>query len=155
MKRIFVLIAAALLSSSVAFAATSTTPVFQIRLVLDAPSKDSEPMTIVSSESKEVVNVQKAILLDHTAVKSAGVRSDHLGHAQIEVTFTAEGRKRFAELTRENVGHRLAIVIDGRLYCAPVIRTEVPGGKAEISGNFSKEEAHLLAAKIIEAIKKN
>ena len=155
MKKLLPLMAACLFTSASAFAATSASPVFQIRLVLDAPSGDSEPMTIVSKERKEVVNVQKTVLLDQTALKSAGVRTDKLGHAQIEIVFTDQGRKQFAEITREKVGQRLAIIIDGQLYCAPMIRTEIPGGKAEISGSFSKEEANALAAKIIGAIKKH
>jgi preprotein translocase subunit SecD len=154
MKKILPLMAACLMISAAAFAAPSTSPVFQIRLVLEAPSGDSEPMTIVSKEAQEVVNVQKLVLLDQTALKSAGVRTDEFGHARIEVTFTAEGRKRFAKITREQVGQRLAIIIDDRLYCAPTIRTEIPGGKAEISGSFSQEGAKALAAKIVAAIKK-
>ena len=155
MKKILPLMAACLITSAAAFAAPFTSPVFQIRLVVDAPSGDSEPMTIVSKERKEVVNVQKPVLLDQTAVESVGVRTDELGHAQIEITLSDEGRKRFAEITRENVGGRLAIIIEGRLYCAPTIKTEIPGGKVEISGSFSKDEANVLAAKIIEAIKKH
>ena len=155
MKKFLPLMTACLITSAAAVAAPSTTPVFQIHLVLDAPSGDSEPMTIVSKERKEVVNVQKTVLLDQTALKSAGVRTDELGHAQIEITFTDQGRKRFAEITREQVGKRLAIIIDGRLYSGPTIRTQISGGKTEISGSFSKEEANALAAKIIEAIKKH
>src|SRR2546423_4593822 len=113
----------------------------EIRLFLDAPSADSEPMSLVSEKTNEVLNVQRTVLLDETAVKSAGVRTDAFGQSQIEITFNDEGRKRFAEVTREKVGRRLAIVIDGRLYCAPVIRMEIPGGKAEISGGFTKEQA--------------
>jgi SecD/SecF fusion protein len=77
-----------------------------------------------------------------------------LGHPQIEITFSEEGRKRFAEITRQKLGQRLAILIDGQLYCAPTVKTEIAGGKAEISGSFSKQEANALAAKIIQAIKK-
>ena len=80
------------------------------------------------------------------------METDTSGHSRIEITFSDEGRKKFAEVTREKIGQRLAIVIDGQLYSAPTIRTEIPGGKAEISGNFSKEEANVLAAKIIQAI---
>ena len=154
MKTFLSFITACLITTA-AFAATSGSPVFQIRLVREAPSGDTEPMTIVSKEKKEVLNVQKTVLLDESAVKSAGVRTDASGHPQIGITFRDEGGKRFEEITREKVGQRLAIIIDGRLYCAPIIRTEIAGGKAEISGNFSKAEANTLAAKIIDAIKKH
>ena len=129
-----------------------TSSVLQIRRVVDTSSGDSQPMSIVSKETKEVVNVHRTVLLDETALKSVGVRTDNLGHSTIEITFSAEGRKRFAEITRENVGQRLTIVIEGQLYCAPTIKTEISGGRAEISGNFSKDEANVLAG--IERIKK-
>jgi len=155
MKEMLPLMAACLITWSMAFAAPSNSPVFQLHLVLDAPSGDSVPMTVVSKERKEVMNVEKAVLLDQTALKSAGVRTDESGHPRIEVAFTDQGRKRFAEITREQAGQRLAIVIDGRLYSAPRIRTEIPGGKAEISGSFGKEEANALSAMIIAAIKRH
>jgi preprotein translocase subunit SecD len=125
---------------------------FQMHLVLDAPSSDSTEMSIVYKPErptrKQVLNVQNTVLLDQTALKSAKVEKDNLGQPQIAITFTENGRKRFAEVTRQSVGKRLAIVIDGQLYSAPVIRTEIPGGKAEIVGDFSEQEAQELVAKI-------
>jgi preprotein translocase subunit SecD len=51
------------------------------------------------------------------------------------------------------VNQRLAIVLNGQVYAAPVIRTEITGGKAQVTGHFTDEEANLLAAKINEAIR--
>jgi preprotein translocase subunit SecD len=51
----------------------------------------------------------------------------------------------FQELTRENVKKRLAIVLDDSIYSAPVIQEEIPGGRAQITGQFSTEEARDLA----------
>ena len=53
---------------------------------------------------------------------------------------------------KENINKRLAIVLDGHLYSAPVIRSEISGGKAQITGSFTEEEANALAAKINDAI---
>ena len=55
-------------------------------------------------------------------------------------------------LTKENLNKRLAIVLDGHLYSAPVIRSEISEGKAQITGSFTEEEARELAAKINNAI---
>ena len=154
MKTLLRSIMALLISVASLIAASSLPPPFQLRQVLDAPSSDSEPMSIVSKEKKETINVHKTVLLDQTALKSARVQKDALGHPQIQITFSDEGRKRFAEITREKIGQRLAIIIDGQLYCAPTIRSEIPGGKAEISGSFTKEEAKVLAAKIIQSVPK-
>jgi hypothetical protein len=70
------------------------------------------------------------------------------GEPKIEITFTDEGRRRFAEVTRQNIGRRLAIIIDGRAYSAPKMMAEIPGGRVEISGNFTQEQATDLARKM-------
>jgi preprotein translocase subunit SecD len=133
-------------------APASASPIFQMRLVADAPSSESTEMSIIhqteSLPRKEVLYVQTAVLLDQTALKSAKVETDGLGHPQIAITFTEKGQQEFAEVTRQNIGKRLAIVIDGRLCSAPRIMTEIPGGKAIVSGNFSATEAEQLVAKI-------
>lgn len=138
-------------------AATPDSTAFQMRLVLDAPSRDSTQMSVVqkteSPAQKEVLYVQNAVLLDQKALKSAKLIKDSFGHPQIAVAFTKSGQERFAEVTRDNVGKRLALVIDGQLYSAPVIRTEIPGGTANISGNFSEPEAKDLVTKINASLK--
>jgi SecD/SecF fusion protein len=102
-----------------------------------------------------MLHVQHLVLLDQSALKSATVTTNQPdGSPRIAIAFTDDGKKRFAEVTRQNVGRRLAIVIDGQLYCAPKIMTEIPGGTAEITGGFSQQEAKELAAKITESIGK-
>ena len=76
------------------------------------------------------------------------------GRPQIEILFTDAGGKRFAEVTREGRGRRLAIIIGGQLYSAPQIMSEIAGGRAEISGSFSEQEARDLAARLTESLPK-
>ncbi len=128
---------------------------FEIRSVLDAASSDSEeltcthPGTAPGKKVDEKLQVQKKTLLDRSAIKSAAVqRSAVSGAPEIAITFTERGSKRFAEVTRDHVGHRLAIVIDGKVYSAPKIMMEISGGKAVISGSFTEEEATQLAARL-------
>ena len=157
MKKLILMVAAGFLLASAMAADRSAAPVFQLRLVLDTPSSETEQMTVVQENKdlpKVVHNVEKKVVLDQTALKSASVQKDSLGQPQIEIVFTPEGQKRFAEVTRENVGKRLAIVIDGQLYSAPLIRDEIAGGKAVISGSFNEAEAQKLARRIAEAVKK-
>ncbi|MDR0728435.1 MAG: protein translocase subunit SecD [Puniceicoccales bacterium] len=75
------------------------------------------------------------------SVQSAQVMINAYGGYEISLSLTAEGRERFAEVTRRNVGHQLAIVLDGKPYSAPVIRQAIEGGQASISGDFSQREA--------------
>ncbi len=102
----------------------------------------------------ETLNVQRTVLLDQTALQSAKSSADGLGQPLIEINFTDDGGKRFAEVTRQNLGQRLAIIIDGQVYQAPVIHGEISGGKAQISGRFSKAEATDLVAKINRSLRK-
>jgi hypothetical protein len=106
------------------------------------------------AKKPEKLYVRKTVLLDQTAVKSAKAVRDNLGKPQINVRFTDAGRKRLAEVTRQSIHQRLAMVLDGRLYAAPVIQSEITGGEAVISGNFSDQEADTLAQKINDALAK-
>ncbi len=67
------------------------------------------------------------------------------GQPVVSFSLTLEGAEIFADVTRNNVGRRLAIVLDGRVKSAPVINSEIPGGRGEISGKFTYEEANFLA----------
>jgi preprotein translocase subunit SecD len=75
---------------------------------------------------------------------------------QSEIAFelNAAGQKRFAEVTRQHIGKRLAIIMDGQVCSAPVIRSEITGRKGQISGNFTQEQARELSNKINRALKK-
>ncbi|MBF0382700.1 MAG: protein translocase subunit SecD [Magnetococcales bacterium] len=61
------------------------------------------------------------------------------------VTFNRLGARKFSQLTGETVGQRMAIVLDDTVYSAPVIREKIAGGRAQITGNFTPEDAHDLA----------
>jgi len=124
-----------------------------MRLVADASSEESEEMVVVGT-GKETLPVLKKVLIDQKDLKSVRVSKDQLGHPQIEIRFTDEGKKRFADVTRDSIGKRLAIVIGGRLYSAPKIMTEISGGRAMISGSFSEQEAKELADRITQSLKK-
>ena len=127
---------------------------FQLQLVLDGPGENTEPMTNnASGAGGETLHVQKTPLLDYTAISSATVtRNQSSGAPEIGIEFSEEGKELFAAITKENLNRRLAIVLDGHLYSAPVIRSEVSGGKAQITGHFTEEEARALTAKINDAI---
>jgi preprotein translocase subunit SecD len=70
---------------------------------------------------------------------------DQLEGPVVQVTLDGDGARRFDELTAANVGRRLAIVLDGTVYSAPVIQERIPGGRAQITGNFNMKEARDLA----------
>jgi preprotein translocase subunit SecD len=83
--------------------------------------------------------------LERNLIKSAMVVRDNLGRPQIDFTMQPEAATAFDVVTRENVGRRLAIVMDGKLYSAPVIQSAIETGRGQISGHFESSEAFELA----------
>ena len=81
-------------------------------------------------------------------MKNATVVVDSGGNPEIDVRLTDDGAKRLAEVTRRNIGKRLALVVDGKLYEAPRIASAITGGEALITGHLTKEEAENLATRI-------
>jgi len=63
----------------------------------------------------------------------------------VAVDFNKDGAKKFARITEVNIERNLAIVLDGRVQSAPVIKSKIPDGHAVIEGNFTMEEAKNLA----------
>jgi hypothetical protein len=121
---------------------------FQMSMVSEAPSADSRKMVLSdkSSSRQDVLNVGKTPVLDLTGVKSAEVGSaDH--RFSIRITLTEEAGRRIFAVTRQNIGKRVAFIIDGKVFFAPVIR-EPFSDRLEISGNFTEPEAKEIVSKI-------
>ncbi len=71
---------------------------------------------------------------------------DQLGRPVVIIEFNTEGRDKFGKLTEQNVGRRMAVVLDGEVYSAPVIRTAIYGSCEISGGNMSITEAEELAS---------
>jgi SecD/SecF fusion protein len=95
----------------------------------------------------EIVVVKKRAEtgLSGSIVKSAGMGRGNLGEPIIEFELTDAAGIRFGDVTRNNIGRRLAIVLDEQLYSAPRINSEIDN-RGEITGHFTPEEAQKLAA---------
>jgi len=79
-------------------------------------------------------------------VTDARVGTDpYTGEFEVNMSMNSEGAKRWANLTRENVGEAIAIVLDGLVYSAPTVSEEIKGGSSSISGSFTQAEAEDLS----------
>jgi SecD/SecF fusion protein len=78
-------------------------------------------------------------------IRSAYVTRDRMNRPEIGFQFDDEGKKAFADLTATNIGRQLAILVDGEVYSAPVIRSEIRNGSGVIAGNFTDKDAFELA----------
>jgi len=90
--------------------------------------------------------LKSKMLLSGDALESAKVQiGDRFGTPYVSMKFNAQGARDFERITGENVGKRLAIVLDGNVYSDPVIKQRIAGGQATIEGSFSMEDARDLA----------
>ena len=92
--------------------------------------------------------LKKEALLTGDSLKNARAESGmgSLGNEiHVSMEFDSDGAKTFGKITGDNIGKRLAIVLDDKVYSAPVVRDRIPSGKAIISGNFGMKEANNLA----------
>ena len=63
----------------------------------------------------------------------------------VTMAMNSDGARRWAQLTKQNIGHAIAIVLDNYVYSAPNVNSEITGGRSEISGNFTPEQTKDLA----------
>ncbi len=110
----------------------------------DEPSFGTEKL--ISEDGLEELIISKRIILSGENLVDAQPRMDNQSN-QTVVSFTLDrvGSKRFGKATSEGVGKRLAIVLDGKVISAPVIRDSILSGSGQISGNFTFQSATDLA----------
>lgn len=83
--------------------------------------------------------------LEGDVVTNATVENDPLGNPEVVLIMNSSGAKKWADLTAENIGSNVAIVLDNYVYSAPTVQSEIRGGRSSISGRFSPEQASDLA----------
>jgi len=100
-----------------------------------------------SEEDNEPLLLDKLTVLTGENLTNAAVRFDQsqFNEPLVTLQFNAAGSKKFADITSNNVGKRLAIVLDGKVQSAPRIKEAIPSGEAVITGRFSPDKAQDLA----------
>ncbi|WP_057936831.1 protein translocase subunit SecDF [Algoriphagus resistens] len=83
--------------------------------------------------------------LEGDVVTDARQALDQSSRPAVSMQMNAEGARKWRKLTAENIGRRIAVVLDDYVYTAPVVNGEIPSGQSEISGNFTLQEAQDLA----------
>ncbi|WP_131193859.1 protein translocase subunit SecD [Lichenihabitans psoromatis] len=125
-----------------------TTAKLEFRLVADpgANPADIEDLPNYKSDSPGTTPVQRQIMVQGEDLTDASPGFEQqTGQPVVNFRFNLRGGQQFGQVTSENVGKRFAIVLDGKVVSAPVIRGAIPGGSGQISGGFTVEEANNLA----------
>jgi preprotein translocase subunit SecD len=97
------------------------------------------------SETKVPLEEKTVLTGQYITDAKVGIGGRSFGEAHISLDFDPQGAKLFDHLTAENVGRKLAIVLDGVVYSDPVIKERIPNGTAVIEGSYTDEEAKVLA----------
>ena len=125
------------------------TAVLEFRLIADGSSKEIETLkssNLASPESPTSWEVEKRVLLSGAQLADARVRpAAQFEGPQVELTMTDSGAVDLDSASGENVGRRLAIILDDKVVMAPSLNERIGGGRAVISGNFDLTTARDLA----------
>src|SRR5947199_6925996 len=114
-------------------------PDYRIEVYKHPPEANEKPV-----EERLLVKKKADLGGNHVTQAAAGYGNEGW---EVTLKFDSEGAKKFGEITEANVGHRFAIVLDGVIQSAPVIRTAIYGGNAVISGGHMDEpEARALSS---------
>jgi preprotein translocase subunit SecD len=138
------------------------TATLEVRMVDDEAS--SNPAAIQAAQAGQVpfgdefyierggapILVRKQVVLTGDRINDAQPGFDNqTGEPAVHINLDGAGARIFQQITRENVGKRMAILLfekgKGEVVTAPVIRSEIPGGRVQISGRMTTQEAHDIA----------
>jgi preprotein translocase subunit SecD len=89
--------------------------------------------------------VKKRVMLTGDVLSDARVSIGQFNDPYVSITFDGKGGREFERITSENVKKRMAVVLDNTIYSAPVIQERISGGRAQITGTFTTQEANDLA----------
>jgi preprotein translocase subunit SecD len=116
------------------------------QLVADPGDPANETETLPMQKGGATITVQRRVMVDGGDLVDAQQSFDQqTGEPDVTFRFNLRGGQKFGQVTSENVGRPFAIVLDGKVISAPVIRSPITGGTGQITGNFSLDEASSLA----------
>lgn len=139
-----------------------TYPMLELKVVDDntqnlrdaLDGKIPEGYELVEYENNEKFLLKKETLMKlDDYLKDARIDSGQYGEPNIAVAFDKKGTEVFLRLTEENVGKRIAIICNGKVLTAPVVREAVSSGTIWITGNFSLEEAQRIITPLKSVIR--
>lgn len=119
----------------------------EFRIVADGKTDSLGKDTIrVKEKEGGELSVEDEVLMTGNSVETATSQpSPQSNEMEVSLKLNSTGARIFDQITADNVGRRMAIILDGVSQSAPVIRERISGGRAQITGSFSPEDAHILS----------
>lgn len=124
-----------------------------VRFPWKSDEKDFNPEKALSELGEMALltfkNPDGSVAIDGTMVKNAqAVYDPRTNEPMVALELTEEGKERFAEATKKNLGQKISIYLDDNLLSDPVVRDVIADGHATISGQFKRDDAIKLASRI-------
>jgi len=116
-----------------------------IKFLWSVKPQTSDNLELLELHAIKVSRSSDQAPLEGDVVTDARQTLDQTSRPAVSMQMNAEGARRWRKLTSENIGRRIAVVLDDFVYTAPTVQGEIPSGQSEITGNFSMEEAKDLA----------
>jgi TonB family protein len=114
----------------------------------EAGRAGAEPMRVRESGEERTVWLRRDGQLAGNILTDVGVGTDpRSGAAVVTFRFTPEAQRRFGDMTTNNVGRRLAILVDGSVLSTPKVIEPILGGQLQLQADFNRDEARMLAAR--------
>lgn len=123
-----------------------TNTLFAERIKIEGEiAKIQQELEAKKTKLNQVILLKAVPILDGSMLTDARAAFDQNNQPIVSFSLDSKGAKIFGDFSGANVGKRMAIVLDGKVYSAPVIRERIGGGSGQISGGFSVAEASDLA----------
>ena len=116
-----------------------------LRLLWSAKPMNEQNKNIYELYALKVTTADGRAPIEGDVVTDAKDTYDQFGKPEVSMSMNSEGAREWAQLTKNNVGKAVAIVLDGVVYSAPRVNQEISGGQSSISGNFTIEDTKDLA----------
>jgi preprotein translocase subunit SecD len=129
--------------------------ILQFRIVDDrfdpsttTPPMGSELLSFKDNGSKGYIAVRNKVELTGDHIEIASISLEQWNRPVIMLHFDPVGKSLFARITRNNIEKRLAVILNGKVLIAPRILMEIRDGKAQITGNFTMDEAFRISVNL-------
>jgi SecDF, P1 head subdomain len=120
---------------------------FEVRLAEENPAPGLREIAIPGTDRKIYLH-QEAVIVNSDIARAQVAQGEGASSFGVDVTFNAEGAAKMLRATQHHVGRPLAILVDGELVIAPVVRSPI-SSSASINGNYSKVDAERIVAGIL------
>lgn len=122
----------------------------RIRVEIPNVSDPNQILSIIGTPALlQFVDENGTVLMEGSMVQNAVAAQDENGQPCVSFELTDEGAKIFAEATANNLGKTISITLDGETISAPRVNSVIAGGRGEITGNFTADEARQLSTLIL------